>query len=128
MFRDQKLCDAFPPTTGYHFEKLFEAIRDGLPKEIGLISASILSENLEKFAGRLAARNLVGVSDDGEYYLNLIGYPLEELVSYFSPEKTSKLTSRDAFIFADFVQSQMKTLIEIAAEIDQDYDEKLEDT
>ena len=106
MFRDTKLASAFPATTDYYFEKLYEAVHGRHP-EFGHLHVKLLVEAIERFKSMLAERGLAGAHDSIEYHLDLIGYPLKQLDTYFAAPSTSKLTERDAFIFVHFVKNEV---------------------
>lgn len=122
MFANSKLVDAFPVTMSYYFEKIYETIGGTKPREYGGMHVRLLQESLDRFKAGLAERGSAGAYDSVEYHLGLVAHPLDELAKYFASPQSSKLDERDAYIFVHFAQDQMKTLIEMAGEIDSDYE------
>lgn len=122
MFKDKKLAASFPATTDYYFEKIYESIRAGKLFEYGLSHVKLIAEAVERFKSELAERG--GTYDNVEYHLGLVSYPLQELELYFGSSGQAKLNERDAFIFADFTQTQINALRGMAAEIDESYCEQ----
>jgi hypothetical protein len=121
MFRDKRLTDAFPASTDYHFGKLYESVHSSMPRELGGTSLGLVSDAVLRFKSMLAERGTAGAYEGIEYHLRLVEYPLDELRRYFAVPQESKLNERDANIFIHFVEDQVNTLREIAAEIDETY-------
>jgi hypothetical protein len=121
MFKDKKLAAAFPTTTDYYVEKIYESIPAGKSREYGRLHVTLIAEAVERFKALLAERGLTGVYDSVEYHLDLVSYPLDRLGEYFDASGQSTMNERDALIFVHFVQDQLTTLRKMAAEVDQDY-------
>jgi hypothetical protein len=81
----------------------------------------IISECLTKMRRMLEERGEWGIHDSVNYEYELLEYPLAQLRIFFSDCSDSKLDGRDAYIFSSFVQEHLKTLQQMAAEIDQEY-------
>ena len=107
MFKDKKLAASFPATTDYYFEKIYESIRAGKLFEYGLSHVKLIAEAVERFKSELAERG--ETYDSVEYHLGLVSYPLQELELYFGSSGQAKLNERDAFIFANFTQTQINS-------------------
>lgn len=122
MFSKTKLVETFPPTMGYYFEKLYEAVGGRHSAEYGAAHVKLLQEAVERFKLALKERGSAGAYDSVEYHLELVDYPLGELAAYFLSPQSARLSDRDANIFTHFVQDQMRQLREMAVEIDQDYE------
>lgn len=120
-FKSKKLADVFPPTLGYFFEKIGEAIHGNKPSEFGAIHVDLVVKLIESFKAALEERGLLGAHDSIDYDLNLIEYPLEELRQFFINPEASKLNARDADIFKYFLKKHIDGLIRFAEEIDEDY-------
>ena len=121
MFKDDTLASAFPPTTDYYFEKIFESISSGGSPEYGRMHVQLLIEAVARFQSKLAERGVAGAYDSVEYHLDLVGYPLQELDRYFANPGVSRLNERHAVIFTQFAQGEIQTLRQMAAEIDESY-------
>ena len=121
MFRDKKLTDAFPPTTGYYFEKLYESILGNASPQFGAMHLQLIAEAVDSFKSLLAERGSAGAYDGVEYHLQLVEYPLGELRSYFENPGESRLNAQDANIFIHFIQGQLSELQDMATEIDDSY-------
>jgi hypothetical protein len=124
-FRNEKLEEAFPPTLGYYFEKIFEATRGGNAFLLGGPHLTFISECLDRLEQLLKDRGLLGVYDSISYHMDLARYPLEELTKFFQEPATSRLNDKDAYIFASFLEAQINYLKEISAGIDNEYSSNL---
>lgn len=120
-FRSEKLADVFPATLDYYFEKLYESTHGGKGWEFGKLHVDLLARILTEFKEALQKRGTLGAYDEIEHHLGLAAYPLEQLVEYFVSGGRGKLNDRDAFIFISFLEDELRTLREMAAEIDEEY-------
>ncbi len=120
-FRDEKLTDCFPPTLGYFFSKLFEAIHSPRYFPLGKMHVDLVSECLAKMKALLEERGDWGIYDSVNYEYELLEYPISQLQLFFSEPTSSKLSVKDAYIFTSFVQNQFKSLRQIAEEFDEQY-------
>lgn len=117
-----KLADIFPHTISYHFSKIFEATnrKDLFP--LGTVNMKMISECIERFKNELSNRGEWGVYDSINYHYELIDYPLKRLSAYF--ESNDDMNEKDAYIFASFLADQIKSLEEIAEEMDEQYESR----
>ena len=92
--------------------------------EFGEMHLTLVAEAVERFKSLLSERRSSGVYDSVEYHLRLVEYPLAQLSSYFTNPNASRLNAQDANIFIHFIQDQVSELREMAAEIDQSYEQK----
>lgn len=120
-FRDEKLTDCFPPTLGYFFSKIFEAIHSPRYFPLGRMHIDLVSECLAKMKALLEQRGEWGIYDSVNYEYELLEYPISQLQLFFSDPTSSKLSDKDAYIFTSFVQNQFKSLQAIAEEFDEQY-------
>jgi hypothetical protein len=125
QFRNEKLEEAFPPTLGYYFEKIFEATRGGNAFLLGGPHLTFIAECLDQLEQLLKERGLLGVYDSISYHMDLARYPLEELMRFFQEPASSKLNDKDAYIFASFLEAQINYIKGISAEIDDEYSSNL---
>ena len=119
--KEGKLSSCFPSTLPYYFEKVFEAIYSSSSFPLGKMHIEFIGECLIKMRVMLEVRGEWGIYDSIDYEYGLIDYPLQELASFFSDRENSKLNEKDAYIFCSFISEQIKTLIQIAEEIDEKY-------
>ncbi|MEW5859638.1 MAG: hypothetical protein AB1861_20000 [Cyanobacteriota bacterium] len=120
MHKDKKLADIFPRTISYHFSKIYEATysRDGFL--LGTPNLKIIAECIESFKDELSIRGEWGVYESIDYHYELIDYPLKRLESYFGGDDA--MNEKDAYIYASFLSNQLKSLQEIARELDEQYE------
>lgn len=119
--RDEKLQDVFPDTLSYYFSKIFEAIHNSTYFPLGEMHVDLVAECLESLKQLLEQRGEWGIYDSVNYEYELLEYPLAELKAFFANRGSSKLNEKDAYIFCAFVKEQIKTLQQIAREIDDEY-------
>lgn len=119
--REEKLENVFPDTLSYYFSKIFEAIHSPDYFPTGRMHVDLVAECLTRFKDLLEKRGEWGIYDSVNYQYELLEYPLEELKSFFTNRAASKLNDKDAYIFCAFVREQLKTLQQIAREIDDEY-------
>lgn len=121
QFKDEKLADCFPPTLGYYFGKIFEALHSSRYFPFGKMHVDLVAECLDKMRAFLEKRGDWGIYDSVNYEYELLEYPLAELKAYFTDPAQSKFNEKGIFIFCAFVKEQLKTLQQIAAEFDEQY-------
>ncbi|EPR3587244.1 hypothetical protein ACU440_004485 [Vibrio alginolyticus] len=120
MHKDNKLEDSFPQTLSYHLGKIYEATYTRQSFALGKVNLSTVSNVLESFKSALEARSEWGVYDSVNFHYEQLEYPLQQLELYFDGEST--FNEKDAYIFASFVEKQFDELIEIAKDIDKEYE------
>jgi len=120
MHNDKKLADIFPQTISYHFSKIYEATNSRDRFLLGIISLEIIAKCIESFKNELSLRGEWGVYESIDYYYELIDYPLNRLESYFRGDDA--MNEKDAYIYASFLSKQLKSLQEIARELDEEYE------
>ena len=121
--KDEKLSDIFPPTLPYHFEKINEAIYRAEMFELGKVNIHYISDLINKFIELLKKREIFGVYDSIDYCLDNIAYPLQELTKYFDSDPDNSLNDKSALIFAFYLYEQMKELLEISRELDEEIED-----
>lgn len=119
--RQEKLRDIFPGTMGYYFEKIYEATWGERKFPLGATHLSLVEECLGNFRLALEDRKEWGIHASIAWHFELIDYPISELKRYFSDKTASKLNDKDAYIFAKFVEGEIKHFETIASEIDETY-------
>lgn len=120
-FRQEKLASCFPTTLDYYFEKISEGIHTPSSSGLGKMGVDSVSECLFKMKVMLQKRGEWGIRDSVSYEYDLLQYPVEQLGAFFADPAQSKLSKKDAYIFRVFLQERIKTLIQIAREIDDTY-------
>ena len=124
MFKDDKMAAAFTLNTDYYFQKIYESIPASKPSDYGRIHVELIVEAVERFKAKLAERGVAEAYDSVKYHLDLVSYPLQELMLYFDRSGPSKLNERDAYIFVHFTQNEINRLRNMAVEIDESYQER----
>ncbi|WP_133407312.1 hypothetical protein [Parashewanella tropica] len=120
MHKDNKLEDSFPQTLSYHLGKIYEATYTRESFALGKVNLAMVSKVLEDFKNALESRSEWGVYDSVNFHYEQLEYPLRQLELYFNGEST--LNEKDAYIFVSFVEKQFDELIEIAKDIDKEYE------
>lgn len=120
MHMDKKLVDIFPPTISYHFSKIYEATYSRDSFFLGTPNLTTIAKCLESFKDELSDRDEWGVYESIDYYYELIDYPLKRLKSYFNGDDS--INEKDAYIYASFLSNQLKSIQEIAKELDEEYE------
>lgn len=119
--RDEKLREVFPQVLPYYFSKIFEAIHSSTYFPVGGMHVDLISECLARLKQLLEKRGEWGIYDSVNYEYELLEYPLSELKRFFTKPAESKLNAKDAYIFCAFVREHIKSLQQIAGEIDDEY-------
>lgn len=124
-FREMKLVDLFPRTMSYYFSKVLEGIEPAGHgyRECGKAHLDMIVEKYREFKAELERREELPANDWMAYSLEQIMYPLESLTEYFENPHASRLNKRDARIFALFAKDLHDEMVEIAKEIDNQYDD-----
>lgn len=120
--KNEKLSDCFPETLSYYFSKIFEGIHSPRTYPLGKMHIDLVVDCLAKMRTMLDKRGEWGIYDSVDYEYELLEYPLAQLQTFFVDRTSSKLNDKDAYIFCAFVREQIKTLIQIAREIDETYE------
>ncbi|RBW47106.1 hypothetical protein DS885_04730 [Psychromonas sp. B3M02] len=120
MHKDNKLEDSFPQTLSYHLGKIYEATYTRQSFALGKVNLTTVSQVLESFKNALESRSEWGIYDSVNFHYEQLEYPLQQLDLYFDGEST--FNEKDAYIFASFVEKQFDELIEIAKDIDKEYE------
>lgn len=78
-------------------------------------------ERINQFKTELTDRQIIEAYEGLTYNLELANYPLHELRKYFRSPDDTHINVKDANIFADFVDKQVKALLEWAKNLDEEY-------
>ena len=121
-FRDQKLVDYFPSSTGYMVSKMAEGFNSNSPSAGPMAKAAVktVRAHLSDFKAALEARGVLNDSSDLLYDFEELEYPLEELDKFLHHE-SSELNVKSGYIFTFFVRHKLERMAEIAGQIDADY-------
>ncbi len=117
LFRNDLLEDIFPSTIGYYFQKVNEGIY-GI-KKMGLVHAKLLQDIVDKFKIDLEKRDIL--ESHVQHSIDLINYPLSELMLFFEKSEKTFLNDKSAYIFSFFVEKKIRLLQKLAKEIDSEY-------
>jgi hypothetical protein len=122
QFRETKLMAVFNQV-GYAFEKIFEEIRGNSPKLLGSWAVEHLQKSLDNFDELLHQRGLgIESYDSIKYLYSEIEHPLAELTKFVKKQPSEVLSNDSARVFSEALQSYFDELIQIATEIDQEYE------
>jgi len=121
--RSERLADCFPQTLSYHFGKVFETIPDRHLHAFGMANLRVVIDSLAALGSLLEKREVWSIYDTIQHHYELLEYPIAELMAYFSETGDSTLNEKDAFIFASFVQQEIRNLHEFVRELDEKYSE-----
>jgi hypothetical protein len=116
--KDKKLQDIFSGLD-YAFSKIYGGTTGDTEFLFVAIHVKEIKGCLLCFRDALEKRGEWGSAV--EYFYSLIEYPLEQLDEYGAAREGAKLSDKDAFIFASFVESQVQHIKGIAKEIDDEY-------
>ena len=120
-FRTKSLKQAFHLVT-YAFEKISEELRPGSIVILGAWAAGELQSSLRAFEQLLTERGLsIETYDAVKYTYKDIEYPLAQLQLFLTKQKSDIPHSEAARIYADALQQYFAHLLDIAAEIDEEY-------
>ncbi|MFA6596936.1 MAG: hypothetical protein WCS69_04370 [Ignavibacteriaceae bacterium] len=122
--RDKSIAGIFPTTLHYHFEKMYESTHQTAPLDIGKINYDVVKKNLGEFITELQNRGVYDAYDWLKYHIELIEYPLERLRNYFY-RIDDVPNDKDAYIYIFFLEKQFKEIVQMAKEIDAEYQEDL---
>ncbi len=121
LHNDEKLISCFPDTLNYYFSKIFEAIHSSRSYSLGKMHVDLVAECLAKMQAMLVKRGEWGIYDSINYEYDLLQYPIQQLGLFFTESISEKPNNKDAYIYCAFIREQIKSLIKIAEEIDEEY-------
>lgn len=119
-FKDEKLVDVFPQTLHYYYEKMFEVIFGGAPKEFGKGILEIVEEVPKELKNALLTRNIYDAYDL-EHDFELTEHSILKLKQYFESSTADVLSDNDAYIYLTFLKHRLGLLKEVAEDIDDVY-------
>ncbi len=119
-FRDTKLANAFAPVTYCH-ERINASIEGTLPNSIGAEMLREIVRCISNFNDGLSTRGPLDAYTTIVCELGELDYPITQLEAYFLQPADSKLNEIDAHIMHFFIFSKLRSLRQVASEIDHDY-------
>lgn len=123
QFKSEKLSNIFPQTLHYHFQKLTESSLASMDKQFCKMNFDIISKTLEEFKSGLNRRDSLDAYIGVNIVLDELVYPMEKLEKHFSNE--IDLDKEEVYIYKFFVQKQFDELLDMATEIDKEYEENV---
>lgn len=119
-FKESLLQDVFPSAMGYFFEKIGQGIsaHSSGDREFGRSNLRMLKETYEKYRTALGERNELHEYtkfDLGEYF-----HAIKRLEEYLSGDSDS-MEELDARIYWSYLRAEHSGFVEIAKEIDEQY-------
>ena len=122
-YKNQLVADIFHSSIGYLFSKVSEAINSSSQNQsFGLSMLQSIDKMYKEFESTLKARN--ELNEYLEYDLKEYQYAINELDSYLSGEHDN-MTEISARIYLFYIREQHLHFVEIANEIDEEYNKKV---
>jgi hypothetical protein len=122
VFMNERLSNTFPDTLGYAFEKVGDAIRGSMPREVGVWGIEAVEKAMGDFRAALGRRDMeLDTFDTVASLYDELGYAIAELKKYLRAEPSDVPNARMAGIVSHFVYRKVDELRDIAREIDEDY-------
>ncbi len=127
-FKNEKLVDSFGYDMRYHCGSMSESISSPLhhPIEMALADIDMIKKAIQNFLNALSKRGIsLDTYDSIKYEYEDTKFALKRLEDYFSNTKSGKstMTSKDARVYWEFMRNHAVELIEIAKEIDKEYED-----
>jgi hypothetical protein len=120
--KNKLVVDLFHSSMGYLYSKIAEGINSTrAEKTIGLGALTSIEKIFKEFKTELEERN--EFNDYIKYDLEEYKYALKTLKSYFE-EKNDFMSERDARIYLFYIRKNHSDFVEIAKEIDEEYNKK----
>jgi hypothetical protein len=117
---NDKLVTIFPPTLGYHFEKVREGLSNDSHRAFALANFDAITECFEKFRKKLVERGEEECVQDVQRDLE---YPVKKVRLYLSDP--GSVDQEAAAIFVKYIEGRFEAAKIIANEIDAGYEEKV---
>lgn len=119
-----KLSAVFSSTMDHHFEKLFQGISQNSYRPMSYIQLGLIKSDLVNFKNKIDARygSLEMCGDFKDQY-DLITFSLTALEAFFNGHNDC-ICDKTAKIFTCFLQDEVRKVMEMAREIDEDYSSK----
>ena len=93
----------------------------GMPDDFGGHFIGQIREVIYEFKEALSNRGLLDNSNL-IFHFEELNYPLDKLEGYFMKSDQSNLNNNDANVFCFYIEKHVEKLLDIAEEIDGDYD------
>jgi len=116
-FKEKRLVDCFPNSMAYHISKVSEGVHHD-QKDFALTNLKIIRESYDRFRQGLVERR--ELNSYVEFDLNDYFYAIDRLNKYFS-SKELDMSEQDARILLSYLRSQHDRFVEIAREVDIEY-------
>jgi len=123
-YKNELIVDVFHSSFSYLFSKVAEGIHspNSSNTSFGLSMLNSIKEAYQKFEKILDERN--DLHEYTKYDLDEYNHAISKLENYLSGTDTD-LTEKDAYIYHFFIREQHKHFVQIANEIDAEYNKKL---
>ena len=122
-YKDKFVVDLFPSSMGYYFSKVAEGIHStGHNRTFGLSMLNSIEETYQKFETELIERK--ELNEHLKYNLEEYKHAIQTLKSYLSG-KNESLEESDARIYLFYIYEKHSYFVEIAKEIDEEYNKKV---
>ena len=122
-FAAMSLTQIFPPNIQYLFQKIYEGINAPKKMDIARIAIDSITAAYQNFRQELISRKELPANRNVEEELQDVEYAIGRLYTFFQEGETQNFSSKDANIFAFFIQHRHPTIVKMAEEIDQEYQE-----
>lgn len=123
-FREEKLAPLFHASIDYHCNKIVEAACQDDGPGFGLINLQTVLQATESFRKAVGRRNM-DFYESLQHDYDMIHYVAEKLTMFFEAKGKGEhpgFEQLSAEIFARFLASEVRILVEYAKDIDQDYE------
>jgi len=120
QFKNVKLYNVFPVTINYHFQKITDL---SCIKTFIKGNFEIIKKALEDFKEELKRRDCLEAYDGVNFIFENLIYPMNKLDKYFRNE--IELDKEEVRIYKFFIKKQFDELMDMAKEIDKEYEENV---
>ncbi len=122
-YKDKLVVDLFHSSMGYLFTKVYEGIHSTRnDQNFGLFNLNYIEETYQNFETELINRNELDESFKNE--LEEYKHAIQTLKSYLS-DKNERMEESDANIYLFYIREKHSHFVEIAKEIDEEYNKKV---
>jgi hypothetical protein len=122
-FKESRLQDVFPSAMSYFFEKIGQGIRAHSPgdRDFGKGNLKHVKDIYEQFETALKERN--ELSDYTKFDLNEYHHAIKRIEEYFA-DQSQEMEESDGRIYLSYIRKEHENFVQLAQEIDENYQEK----
>lgn len=129
MFRSIKLAEIFHPTIDWMMGHILtgvdvsSAYEDWHRRPLAHADLTMIRDMVNLFQKRLEERGL-WIGGGWEWRYKYLNHVFDALIEYTANPDSSRINGRDAYVFANFLDAELKELRKSAAEIDAEYEKQ----